>query len=275
MARFVSLNFRAVCSCLAAGGLGLTACFSTLLRAQQPMTPAPTAPAKAAPAPAKSPATKAAPVVPPPDTLGRYGKILTPSDQMEHPLKLKLPFPNAGEVKVPSQDELTMRDKLEQLAALSDVDIHKQLDQWPPYGKMNLRDQGAMLQRIQDFRDYRARVALQKAHDMGLLTLMPDQKVRFEKDYWDKRLEMDRDLAKQFEPIFRAREQKLQDDLFRKFSSASLGPLAQAPKPKPSGPPPTNKPPQAPAPVTQTKAAASAPPALDPAAPPPMTQTPR
>jgi len=131
-----------------------------------------------------------------------------------------------------------------------------------------------MLQRIQDYRDYHARVALQKANDMGLLSLTPEQKVRFEKDYWDHRLQMDRDLAKQFEPILRAREQKLQDELFREFSSASPGPLAQAPQPGPGGPP-TNKPPQAPAPVTQNKAAASVPSALDPASPPPMTQTPR
>jgi len=217
------------------------------------------APAQVTSAPAKTPATNAAPVVPLPDTLGRYGKILVPSDEMSHPLKLKMPFPDAGEVKVPNQDELTMREKLEQLAELSDTDIHDQLHKWPVYGSMNLRDQGAMLQRIQDFRDYRTRVAMQKAHDMGLLTLTPDQKVRFEKDYWDERLQMERDLAKQFEPILRAREQKLQDELFREFSSASLGPVAQAAKPTPPGPTPATKPPQAPAPAKQIKAAASAP----------------
>jgi hypothetical protein len=244
MARLIPLNFRAGCLCLAAGGLGLTACFSTSLRAQQAMTPTP--------APAKTPATNAAPIIPPlpPDTLGQYGKILSPSDQAAHPLKLKMPFPGVGEVKVPNPDELNMREKLEQLAKLSDSDIRAQLEKWPAFGKMSLRDEGAMLQRIQDFRDYHLNVAMQKARDLGLLsTLMPDQKIRFEKDYWDKRLQMDRDLAKQFEPIFKAREQKLQDELFREFSSASPGPLAQAPKP-PQVPP---------SPVTQTNAAASVP----------------
>jgi len=224
------------------------ACFSTPLRAQQPMTPAPMAPAQATSAPAKTPATNAAPVGLPPDTLGQYGKILSPSDQMAHPLKLKMPFPGVGEVKVPTQDELTMREKLEQLAKLSDEDIHAQLEKWPAYGKMNLRDQGAMLQRIQDFRDYRSNVAKAKAHDMGLLTLLPDQQARFEKEYWDKRLLMDRNLAKQFDPIIRAAQQKMEGDLFREFSSAGLMPLAQAPKP-----------PQASAPVTQNKAAGSVP----------------
>jgi hypothetical protein len=236
MARFVSLivflNFRAGWPCLAAG---LMACFAPSLRAQQPMTPTPPAPAQA---PAKVPATNAAPVLPP-DTLGQYGKILSPSDQTAHPLKLKMPFPGVGEVKIPTQDELSMREKLEQLAKLSDEDIRAQLGKWPAFGKMSLRDEGMMLQRIQDFRDYHSSVAMQKAHDLGLLsTLMPDQKVRFEKDYWDKRLQMDRDLAKQFEPVFRAREQKLQDELFREFSSASPGPLAQAPKPPQAVPSP-------------------------------------
>jgi hypothetical protein len=235
------------------------------------------APAPVTPAPAKTVATNGAPVIPPPlpDTLGRYGKILMPGDDTSHPLKLKMPFPGVGEVKVPNQDEVNMRDKLEQLAKLSDADIRLQLDQWPAYGNMSLRDQGVMLQRIQDFRDYRARIAVQKAHDMGLLTLTPEQKVRFEKDYWDKRLQMDHDLAKQLEPIFRAREQKLQDELFREFSSGIQGPLAQAPRPPVPGPPPTNKPAQAPPPVAPIKAASSAPSAPATNVTQPMAQAPR
>jgi len=270
MARFVSLivslNFGAGWSYLAAGGLGLMACFSTSLRAQQPMIPTPMAPAQA---PAKAPTTNAAPVLPP-DTLGQYGKILSPSDQTAHPLKLKMPFPGVGEVKVPTQDEVNMREKLEQLAKLSDEDIRVQLEKWPAFGKMTLRDEGAMLQRIQDFRDYRSNIAKAKAHEIGLLTLLPDQQARFEREYWDKRLQMDHDLAKQFEPILRVREQKLEDDLFREFSSAGPGPLAQASKPPPQVPP---------SPVTQIKAAASVPsiPATTNAAQPvqPMAQAPR
>ena len=50
-------------------------------------------------------------------------------------------------------------------------------------------------------------------------SLTPDQKARFEKEYWDKRLQMDHELAKQFEPILKAREQKLREDLFREFST--------------------------------------------------------
>ena len=240
MARFVSLSLRNGGPVRFAAVLVLMTGFCMDVRGQQaPVTP-------------KAPATNAAPNVPP-DTLGRYGKIVTPSDQPEHPLKLKLPFPDAGQVKIPSQDELVMRDKLEQLAMLSDDQIRKQLGKWPAYGKMNLRDQGQMLQRIQDFRDFRTNTAKGKAHDMGLLTLTPDQFARFEKEYWDKRLQMDNDLAKQFEPIYKAREQQMQDDLYREFSA--LNPAPAAPVPKSGSAPTGNEPsakPGAPAPPLAT-----------------------
>ena len=233
MARFVSLKFAAGVTVV---GLDAMTCFSAALRAQAPMQEQ--APmqvqAPASTPPVKIPATNGAPVVtvpaPQSDALGKYGKILVPGDEAAHPLKLKLPFPGAGEVKVPTPDELGMRQKLEELAKVSDEEIHAQLEQWPAYSKMSLRDQGLMLQRIQDFRDYRTRTALLKAHDMGLLTLTPDQKAKFEKEYWDKRLKMDQDLVKQFGPAFKARQQKMEDELFREFSTG-MGPIAQGPKP--------------------------------------------
>ena len=232
MARFVALNLRTGWSRRLAAALVVIAGLSGGLRAQQPMmasTPS-----------AKAPATNATSAIPP-ATLGQYGKILAPGDQPAHPLKLRLPFPDVGQVKIPSADELVMRDKLEQLAMLSDADIRTQLDKWPAYGKMTLRDQGSMLMRIQDFRDFRTNTAKAKAHDMGLLTLTPPQFDRFQTEYWNKRLQMDNDLAKQFTPVYRAREQKMQDELYREFSAVSSGPMAQGPKPgapasKPPGP---------------------------------------
>lgn len=167
----------------------------------------------------------------PKETLNQYGKILLPGDDVAHPMKLKLPLPGAGEVKVPTPDELGMREKLEQLAKLSDDEIHAQLEQWPAFKKMSLRDQGQMLARIQDFRDYRMRTALVKAHDMGL-TLTMDQRPKFEKDYWDKRFQMDHDLVAQLGPIFQARQKKMEDELFRAyFTPPPAPPIAQAPKP--------------------------------------------
>jgi len=231
MARLVTLTVRG--GWVAAAGLFALGCFSTTLRAADavpmPTQGQPIFPSVAKPTPAKTPAapsatTNAAPVT-----------------AAQTPVKLKLPSPGAGEVNVPTPDELGMREKLEQLAKLSDEEIHTQLQQWPEFGKMSLRDQGQMLMRIQDFRDFRARVAAQKAHDMGLLTLSPDQKLLFEKEYWDKRLRMDRDLVKQLGPIFNARQQKMEDELFREFSM-SAGPIALGVKPP--VPAPTNKPPQ-------------------------------
>ena len=225
MARFLSLSLRAA-GCLAAAGLGWIGCLSTPAFAQTSAKPASTTAAPAKPAP-KTPVPQ-----------DQYGGIVLPSDEAAHPVRLRLPFPGVGEVKIPTKAELTMREKLEQLAALSDAEIHAQLGKWPAYSKMTLRDQASMLMRIQDFRDYRSKIAAQKAHDMGLLTLTEEQKKKFEKDYWDKQLQMDRELANQFDPIYRTEEQKFKDELFREFSAVSGVPLAQ--NGKPGAPPATN-----------------------------------
>ncbi len=66
-----------------------------------------------------------------PDTFNRYGKIWAPSDDVAHPIKLNVQFPGVGDLKVPSQDELSVRDKLEKLATLSDDQIRAELAQWP------------------------------------------------------------------------------------------------------------------------------------------------
>lgn len=236
----------------------------TLVQAQTAPPPGPPAPAKPAAPPTPAAPAPAKPIVPPlpPDTMVRYGQgVVAPSDEAGHPLKLTMPFPGGvGEVKVPSQQEIDMRQKLEQLTTLSDADIRAQLEQWPAFSRMNLHDEGALLQRIQDFRTYRTKVAMQKAHDLGLLSSMTqDQKDRFEKDYWTKELQMDRDLAKQFEPALKAREQKVQEELFREFTVTSTVPVAQIPPPAPNKPAP---PP--PAPIPPGPALTSAPPASPP-----------
>lgn len=181
------------------------------------------------------------------DAYVRYGKILAPSEAAAHPFKLNMPFPGVGEVRVPSPDELKMREKLEQLATLSDDEIRTQLQQWPPFAKMSLADEGAMLMRIQQFKEQRSRIASGKARKLGLSTLTPDQAAKFEKEYWEKRFALDRDLAKQFDPVVKAREQKFEEELFREFSTTPGNPpkpvppsaaIAQNTKPDAPAPPP-------------------------------------
>jgi hypothetical protein len=70
--------------------------------------------------------------------------------------------------------------------------------------------------------------------------LNPPQQARFEQEYWDKQLQVDRQLAQQFEPALKGAEQKLNEDLFREFSSPAS--LAQAGKPPASGVAPAMKP---------------------------------
>jgi hypothetical protein len=184
-----------------------------------PMTSAPPAPA-----PAK-------PVIPPVpvDYFQPYGKILSPGTEPSHPLKLAMPFPDVGQVKIPGADEVALRDKIERLTTLSDDDIRKELANWPAFRQMSLADEGAMLMRIQMFKDHRAKQAQDCAHNLGLLTLTPAQMDKFTQEYWEKRLQMDRDLAKQFAPIYKAREAQLEEQLFREYSTPPKPAVAQKP----------------------------------------------
>jgi hypothetical protein len=121
---------------------------------------------------------------------------------------------------------------------------------------MSLRDEGQLLMRIQLFKEMRSKVAKDKAHELGLTNLTPDQQARFEKDYWSKRLQVDRELAKQFEPALKAREQKMKEELFREFSTPGVAGVPAPQKPKPPvaqtkpAPAPAPAPAPTPAPVT-------------------------
>jgi hypothetical protein len=237
MARFRALS-------LWVGILGLCGTLFLPLRADAPPS------TNAAPAKPAEPEAKAATPTPTPpkeDYFSRYGNILSPGDAAAHPFKLTMPFPDVGEVKVPSQAELKMRDKLEELATLNDDQIREQLQQWPPFSKMSLADEGSMLMRIQQFKDRRHKVAMDARTRLGLSTLTQPQNDQFEKEYWDKRLQMDRDVAKQFEPILHDHEQKFEEDLFRQFSvPATPVAVAQVAKPTPSPTPAVpDKPPTA------------------------------
>jgi hypothetical protein len=216
-------------------------------------TPAPVA--TSTPASTNAPGKPGAPVISPPpapidDYYVRYGKILSPNNQPLYPFKLNMPFPGVGEVKVPSREELDMREKLEPLTTMSDAEIRDQLEKWPAFGEMSLADEGAMLTRIQTFRDYRHKKAIDVAHKLGLLNLNPAQMARFEKEYWDKKIKMDRQLAQQLQGAYSAAQQKFDADLYREFSSPT--PIAQSKPPAPPAPKPPPKPAVPPASTAST-----------------------
>jgi hypothetical protein len=241
MAGFLALTRRGTAGLIAALAAGLAVPFpaSAQMTNMAPAEPAPMA-APMAPAKPGAPAVPPAPV----DYYAPYGKIISAGNEPSHPFKLSMPFPDVGQVKVPTDEELAMRDKIERLATMSDDDIRENLAKWPAFSQMSLADEGAMLVRIQMFKDHRSKVALERAHALGLLTLKPDQLQRFETEYWDKQLQMDRELTKQFDPIYKAREAKLEEELFREFSTPGV----------PVPPPPAPKPPAAPSTAAATMA---------------------
>lgn len=185
----------------------------------------------------------------PPSYYDRYGHIVSASDDPTHPVKLNLPGPGVGELRLPTKDELDLREKLERLSGLTDAEIRAELEKWPPYQKMNLYDQGSMLQKIQQFRDYRSRVALDKSKQLGL-TLDPnsEQMRRFTNEFWAKKLAMDRQFIQQFTSAYNQQDEQLKETLFREYSTPS--PL----------PPPSKKATAAPPPKPSAQASTSAPP---------------
>jgi hypothetical protein len=216
--------------------LALLAASALTLAAQAPMMQAATPPPAATPAPATTPpgtqpaaGAKPAPIIPPVpvDYFQRYGKILSPGTEASHPLKLAMPNPDVGQIKIPTGEETALRDKIERLTTMSDEDIRKDLANWPAFKQMSLADEGAMLVRIQQFKDHRAKLAQECAHDLGLLTLSPAQMDRFTQEYWQKRLKLDGDLARQFQPIYQARESKMEEELFREYSTPAKPPLTK------------------------------------------------
>ena len=80
-----------------------------------------------------------------------------------------MPFPDVGQVKIPGQDEIDMREKLE--AARRPCPTRRSASTSTTgrrSRKMNLADEGAMLTRIQMFKDHRAKVAQDRARALGL-----------------------------------------------------------------------------------------------------------
>ncbi|MEI9997724.1 MAG: hypothetical protein WDO13_00375 [Verrucomicrobiota bacterium] len=260
MARFLPLNVRgARLDFLAAAGLSVLAMLIVLAapaRAQAPMQAAPPPPpaAKAPPTPAGAPATNAAAAHPPlpkpvQNTLSRYGNIVLPGDAVQYPLKLKLPFPGVGEVKVPKPDELVMRQKLEELARLSDDDIRKQLAQWPAFSRMSCETRGARCCSASRISAITAPATpCRRRTTWACSRSRPTSARSSSANSGTSGCRWTRSWPSSSLPVFQAREQKLEADLFREFSSATPGPAAPAvPAPRPPAPP-VNHPPQPPAP---------------------------
>jgi hypothetical protein len=243
MARFVPLGFRRQVPArrVIAAGFGFIAgCSLSWAATPGPATNASSAtpPQHAAAKPIAKSATSPAPLSPAlQKSLDRYGDIVTTGTQVSYPLHLHLPLPYEIEVHVPTSEDLVIRAKLEALANLSDDELRKQLAAWPALNKMSLRDQGLLLQRIQDFRDYHVKIAMQKAHGMGMPTLTPAQAAKFEKEYWDERLKIDQDLVEQFQPIYEAREQEMDAALLAEFSSPVPATAPPVPKAMSGGKP--------------------------------------
>lgn len=109
-----------------------------------------------------------------------------------------------------------LRGRLNELAKLSDAEILAQLEKWPPYQRMSLGEKGHLLQRIQDAREFRQKVARRKAGALGLEIPAAEQE-KFTALFWDSKLEMDRRLFEEMEPKRRQYQQEMDAKILAQF----------------------------------------------------------
>jgi hypothetical protein len=144
-------------------------------------------------------------------------------------VRLNFPFAWVGELKLPTKDEISSRDKLEFLGDMSDQQIRDELEKWPPFNGMSIGDQGRMLVRIQEFKDRRSKLAQDEQQKLNLTNLSPTDQANFKKVFWQMRREIDDDLIADFQARYDAKQAELDHALVSKFT-----PLLISPTPTPT-----------------------------------------
>ncbi|VVM08148.1 hypothetical protein MAMC_01991 [Methylacidimicrobium cyclopophantes] len=111
-----------------------------------------------------------------------------------------------------------MRQKIVPLLELPDDRLLEELQKWPRFQKMNLEQKGRLLERIARMRVERVRAAEREAKRLGL-TLSEDQRAAFQRQYWQRREEMIRQLWKETEGRRKALREQLDKELKTEFAT--------------------------------------------------------
>jgi len=120
---------------------------------------------------------------------------------------------------IPNRHEVEAREKLQELAKLSDEQLTAELHKWPRYQKMTFGERAKFLQRIQDIRDHRKNMAVNRARELNL-NLNPEQQAAFEKSYWDKKIVAEKQLSAETEPRRKELDEQMNQQLLKEFGSA-------------------------------------------------------
>jgi hypothetical protein len=144
----------------------------------------------------------------------------------------KNPAPGIG------RGDIEIREKLETLSQLTPQQLDIELQKWPRYQQMDLGERAKLLQRIQEYKDRRHRQAESKARDLGV-KMTPEQFATFEKRFWEKRLQADRQLWQEMEPRRKALDQQINSELKQEFAAFVTAPPPAPPTtiPAPVAPP--------------------------------------
>lgn len=125
------------------------------------------------------------------------------------------PAPDAA---APEESRWEVRQKIVQLLELNDDRLLAELEKWPRFQKMDLGHKGRFLERIDRVRMERHQAAEREAQRLGL-QLADDRKAAFERQYWQRREEIARQLWKETEGQRKALREKMEKDLKAEFAS--------------------------------------------------------
>lgn len=130
---------------------------------------------------------------------------------------LRAEQPAAG-APAPEEGRWEVRQKIVQLLELPDDRLLAELEKWPRFQKMELGQKGRFLERIARMRAERQRAAEREAERLGL-QLSGERKEAFEREYWQRREEIARQLWKETEGQRKTLREKLEKELKAEFAS--------------------------------------------------------
>ena len=125
---------------------------------------------------------------------------------------------SASGAPAPEESRWEVRQKIVQLLELPDDRLLAELEKWPRFQKMDLGRKGRFLERIARMRMERRHAAEREAEQLGL-KLSDPQKEAFERQYWQRREEMARQIWKETEGRRKALREKLKQELKAQFAA--------------------------------------------------------
>jgi len=108
--------------------------------------------------------------------------------------------------------------KMIDLALLPESDVEQNIDKLPMVAKMTETEKQKFTEHVKGFRNRIRKEALDKAEKIGI-TLSAEKQDEFVKNFWEKRIEMEKKLNEEIEPRRKKLMQDILDELSKKYGA--------------------------------------------------------